>query len=54
MKFTLWRDKAGEWRWTLRAKNGRIIADSAEGYCAKRSAIAMCKKINSLIPRETV
>jgi uncharacterized protein len=53
MKFVLYKDRNGEWRWTLRARNGKIIADSAEGYHAKRNAIAMCKRINNLIPRET-
>lgn len=31
-------DKAGEWRWRLKASNGRIIADGAEGYSEKRHA----------------
>lgn len=26
-----YRDKAGEWRWRA-SKNGRILADSGEGY----------------------
>jgi uncharacterized protein YegP (UPF0339 family) len=34
-KFQITRDKAGEWRWRLRASNGRIVA-SGEGY--KREA----------------
>lgn len=25
-------DQSGDWRWRARAKNGRILADSAEGY----------------------
>jgi uncharacterized protein len=54
VKFVLYRDTKGEWRWTLRARNGRIVSDSSEGYREKRSAIAMCKRINNLIPRETV
>ena len=29
------RESAGEWRWRLKAVNGRIIADSAEGYINK-------------------
>jgi uncharacterized protein YegP (UPF0339 family) len=53
VKFVLYKDRDGEWRWSLRAKNGRLIADSGEGYTAKRNAIAMCKRINNLIPRET-
>ena len=47
MKFTVWQDKVGTWRWTLRARNGLIIADSAQGYAARRSAVAMCRRINA-------
>lgn len=50
MKFTIWQDKAGAWRWTLRARNGLIIADSAQGYAARRSVVAMCKRINYTFP----
>lgn len=25
-------DKKGEWRWRMRAANGEVVADSAEGY----------------------
>ena len=32
-------DKAGEWRWRRRAANGKISADSGEGYSARGSAI---------------
>ena len=34
MKFELYRSGVlrREWRWRLRAQNGRIIADSGEGY----------------------
>ena len=35
MKFHIYRDKAGEWRWRLVARNGRIRADSGEGYTRK-------------------
>ena len=35
-KFEVYKDKAGEWRWRLRASNGRIIADSGEGYNNKQ------------------
>ena len=31
MKFELYRDDAGEWRWRLKAANGETIA-SGEGY----------------------
>lgn len=39
MTFRVYSDKRGEWRWRLLAENGRIIADSAEGYNERHSAI---------------
>jgi uncharacterized protein len=30
--FELYKDRRGEFRWRLRAGNGKIIADSGEGY----------------------
>ena len=32
MRFIVYRDKRREYRWHLLAGNGRIIADSGEGY----------------------
>ena len=36
--FELYKDKAGEYRWRLKAPNHEIIADSGEGYTEKRGA----------------
>lgn len=38
MKFELYRDVQGLWRWRLKAANGEIIA-SGEGYFNKQDAI---------------
>ena len=35
--FEIFRDTRGEYRWRLRAPNGRIIADSAEGYTTRQA-----------------
>ena len=32
MTYEYYKDSTGEWRWRLKATNGRIIADSGEGY----------------------
>jgi uncharacterized protein len=40
MHFNLYKDDAGEWRWRLIASNGKIVADSAEGYTTKANAQA--------------
>jgi uncharacterized protein YegP (UPF0339 family) len=39
-KLEIYRDGRSEWRWRLRAANGRIVADSGEGY--RRRATARC------------
>lgn len=39
MKFEAYQDAAGEWRWRLKAKNGRVVADSAEGYKTRTRCI---------------
>lgn len=37
-RFDVYQDTAGQWRWRLLALNGRIVADSAEGYTRMRDA----------------
>ena len=32
MKFTVYKDTKGEWRWTLTGNNGEPLAVSSEGY----------------------
>lgn len=36
-KFEMYKDKAGEYRWRLKASNGQVIASSGEGYTTKAS-----------------
>jgi len=35
LNFEIYKDEKGEYRWTLRAANGKTIADSGEGYKSK-------------------
>jgi len=39
--YELYRDASvhRDWRWRLRAANGRIVADSGEGYTSRRAAV---------------
>lgn len=37
MKFEIYLDTKKEFRWRLKASNGQIVADSAEGYTTKLS-----------------
>lgn len=49
----IYTDKRGDWRWRAIAANGRIVADSAEGYrkradCLRGAHIA-CQAILALV-----
>lgn len=35
MRFELYRDSGGDWRWRLRVQNGNVVADSSEGYARR-------------------
>jgi uncharacterized protein YegP (UPF0339 family) len=39
MRFILYIDVAGYWRWRLVASNGKTVADSAEGYYNRSDAL---------------
>ena len=39
MTYEYYKDHKGEWRWRLKAANGRIIADSAESYKEKKDCL---------------
>jgi len=46
VKFEIYKDKAGEFRFRIRATNGNILA-SSEGYKAKASAQNAIDRIKS-------
>lgn len=39
MTYHVFPDAKGEWRWHLRARNGRIVACSGEGYKRQRDCV---------------
>lgn len=39
MYFEIYKDSHGDFRWRFVSSNGRIIADSAEGYSSRENAI---------------
>lgn len=49
MKFELYEDAAGEWRWRLKAKNGRTVADSGEGYRGQGNARRAVKAFRHVV-----
>ena len=49
MKFEMYQDKAGKWRWRLVAKNGRTVADSGEGYNSPGNARRAMKAFRHVV-----
>lgn len=45
MKLVIYKDKKKEYRWRLKATNGRVLADSGEGYKRKSTCVKMAKKL---------
>lgn len=46
MKFEIYKDKAGEFRFRIKATNGNVLA-SSEGYSAKASAQGAIDRIKA-------
>lgn len=40
-----YRDAGGKWRWSLKARNGRIVADGSEAYSSRSAVVASLKRI---------
>lgn len=49
MRFELFRDAAGAWRWRLRVQNGNVVAESGEGYVRRED----CEHAITLVKRSS-
>lgn len=47
MKFYIYKDNQGYWRWYLNAANNRKIADSGEGYNNKQDCLSAIDLVKS-------
>jgi len=45
--FDLYKDKSGEYRWRMVSSNGRVVADSGEGYSSKDGARRAIENVQS-------
>jgi uncharacterized protein YegP (UPF0339 family) len=43
--FEVYKDKAGEFRWRLRAQNTKVLATASEGYSDKRSCLSAIESV---------
>ena len=54
MTYHYYKDHEGEWRWRLKASNGRIIADSAEGYKNEQDCLDDIDRVKASSKARTV
>ncbi len=47
MKFEVYKDKKGEFRWRLKHGNGNILATSSEGYKARDSVLKCIENVKN-------
>lgn len=47
MRFEIYKDELGEWRWRLKAANHQIIAVSGEGYINRKDAVDIVQTIRA-------
>ena len=46
---TIYEDDAGLTRWRWRASNGKILADSGQGYVNERGAVAVASRLGAAL-----
>ncbi len=44
-KLEIYRDKQKQYRWRLRASNGRVLADCSEGYRRRIDCVSIALKL---------
>lgn len=49
-KFEYYQDRAGLWRWHLKAPNGLIIADSGQGYHNRQDCLTGIQLVKAYAP----
>jgi uncharacterized protein YegP (UPF0339 family) len=53
MKFTIYKDRRGAWRWRLTAANGKKIANGGECYRRRIDCLRMVKRIQNDVTAAT-
>jgi uncharacterized protein len=54
MKFVVYKDRKGEFRWRLVAANSRTIADSAEGYKRRAAAVKAAATLHTAMATSAI
>ncbi|MDX6699602.1 MAG: hypothetical protein QOE65_2999 [Solirubrobacteraceae bacterium] len=54
MKFVIYIDRAGQYRWRLVAANGRTVGDSGEGYDSRSNARRAAENVRDNAGRASI
>ncbi|OZC01443.1 YegP family protein [Rubricoccus marinus] len=46
--FVVYLSGSGDWRWSLRAANGQVLAESADGYASKDACVQAARRVGDL------
>ena len=53
-KYKVSTDNAAQWRWRLVSSNGRIIADSGQGYASRTSCLEGIDLVKATVNAEVI
>lgn len=45
LKIEMYKDRRGQWRWRMLARNGKVIADSAESYSKRGNVVRAARSV---------
>lgn len=47
MRFRIYQDSKGEWRWRLVSESGRVIADASQSYDSRSECLADIEQVKA-------
>jgi uncharacterized protein YegP (UPF0339 family) len=50
-EFEIYVDNAGRWRWRLRAKNGKLLANGGQGFASKPGVLRSLKSVRKAVAK---
>jgi uncharacterized protein YegP (UPF0339 family) len=52
--FEVYEDDSGEWRWRLRARNGRVLAAGGESFASRSNVFRSLKSVRKAVTKAKV
>jgi uncharacterized protein YegP (UPF0339 family) len=52
--FEIYKDKAGAWRWRLRARNNQLLASGGQAFASKSNVVRSLKSVRKAVTKAKV